>query len=320
MDCLDGIINVNFINDRGETFGTQQGLMMSFHHQTFVFTPFDINQEHFTHAKIINFVYNDKNFEIISSRYVYPFFLRVWTIGEIGVNPASDMNINFPNKNHSINNVKINTINKIEYNGWHIALPPVFMHQIIEKYNLGSVIYYNNKITGLVIKHLDNTSLIVSMYFLKLIINGIDMNYANLYYTLDMKNNIYQKKEIYVKDDWDLYPNTNRLCKNDVLLEINNTSVTHKMFNNKINEYVTIDTWITLMYLDNSELNFKIIRNNIIKNVLIPRIPFDNIVQIKYYSSNPEEITFEKLILNQDIERYSKIGRELLHNPKKMFV
>jgi hypothetical protein len=294
--------------------------MMSFHHQTVVFTPFEINQRHFTHATHINFTYKDKSFDIMTSRYVYPFFIRVWAIGELGVNPASEMNINFPNKNHIINNTKINTITKIEYNGWHIALPPVYLHQLSDIYQLGSIIYYKNKITGMVIKHFNETSLIISMYFLKMIINCIDMNYANLYYTLDMRDNKYNNKEIYVKDDWDIYLNNNKLCKNDIIVEIDNTIVKYQMFNTKINEYVTIDTWITLMYLEKSELNFKIIRNNQIKNVVIPRIPFDNIVQIKYYSNNPEEITFEKLILNQNIERYNMIGQELLANPKKMFV
>jgi len=146
------------------------------------------------------------------------------------------------------------------------------------------------------------------------------MKYAKLYYKLDMRDNKYNNKEIYVKDDWDIYLNNNKLCKNDIIVEIDNTIVKYQMFNTKINEYVTIDTWITLMYLEKSELNFKIIRNNQIKNVVIPRIPFDNIIQIKYYSNNPEEITFEKLILNQNIERYNMIGQELLANPKKMFV
>jgi len=319
MNTPDGVININFIDDNGVLLGTQQGLMMTFHHQTFVLTAFDKSLTHFTHAKHANFVYKDKNYDMLTYRYVYPFYIRIWEIINIDINNASEMNINFPNKNHLINNtIKIDEILKIEYNGWHIALPPVYFHQIDKKYDLGSIIHFKNKITGMIVTYLNNTSLIVSVFFIKQIIQGNDLNYANLYYTLDIRKNMYNKNEIYIENDWDIYQHS-KLKKNDILLEIENNPVQYKMYNDKIKEYVSIDTWITLMYLDLPELNIKIMRDNEVMNIKIPRIPLHNILQIKYYSIDPIEITFDLLNKNIGNERYDKIRKDLLYNPKKMF-
>jgi hypothetical protein len=320
MDSIEGIVTINYINDVGEHCGSQQGLMMSFHHQTFVFSPFEYDQKHFTHVKNIIIIYNDKNIEILSTKYVYQYFLRVWEVIGTGINPATDLTINFPNKNHYINDDKIESINKIEYNGWHIVLPSLFFHQINKKYQLGSIIYTKNKITGLVVNHLENTSIIISVYFLKQIMNGLDLHYANLYYSLDIRKNEYNINEIYVKDDWEIYPGIQKLEKNDILVKIDDNIVQYNMFNDKIKEFVSIDTWITLLYLEKSELSIKINRNNNIIDIIIPRIPIHNIMQLKYYSSDSSDITLEKLKLNITDERYIKIGNDILHNPKKIFV
>jgi hypothetical protein len=303
MNTPDGVININFIDDNRVFLGTQQGLMMSFHHQTFVLTAFDKSLTHFTHAKYANFAYKDKNYDMLTYRYVYPFYIRIREIVNIGINNASEMNINFPNKNHLINNtIKIDEILKIEYNGWHIGLPPVYFHQIDKKYDLGSIIHLKNKITGMIVTYLKNTSLIISVFFIKQIIQSNDLNYANLYYTLDIRKNYQNKNEIYIENDWDIYQN-HKLKKNDILLEIQNNPVQYKMYNDKIKEFVSIDTWITLMYLDLPELNIKIMRDNEIMNVKIPRIPLHNILQIKYYSSDPTEISFDLLNKNLGNER-----------------
>jgi hypothetical protein len=314
MNIPEGIININFLDNNGTVLGSQQGLMMTYHHQTFVFTAFDTVQTHFTHGKFANFVYNDKNFEMISSRYVYPYYIRIWEICETNINNATDMNINFPNKNHYINNIKVDEIKSIEYNGWHIALPPVHMHQIKNIWDLGSVIHLKNKITGMVISHLDDTSLVISMYFIKKIIQGGDLNYANLYYGINISNN-----QFYIQYDWDIYSNSEKLEKNDILVEIDNHILKYEMYDDKIKEYVSIDTWITLQYFESDELNIKIIRNNRIMNVKIPRIPIHNILQIKYYSLDSSELSFESMKVNNGVERYDSYRNELKLNPKKMF-
>jgi len=320
MDSIEGIVTINYIDNLGKTLGSQQGLMMSFHHQSYVFSPFEIDQKHYTHATNIIITYKDNLLNIISTRIVYQYFLRVWEVNETCINPATEMTINFPNKNHFINNDKIDVINKIEYNGWNIILPSLYFHQLNNVYKLGSIIHTKNKITGMVVNHINNTSIIISMYYLKQIINGVDLHYANLYYGLDMRKISDDKNEIYVKEDWDMYPGENKLQKDDILIEIDNNIVNYEMFNDKIKEYITIDTWITLLFLEKSELTIKIIRNDNIKEINIPRIPIHNILQIKYYSPKPDELTFEKLQLNKTVERYQQLGNEILHNPKKIFV
>jgi hypothetical protein len=75
-----------------------------------------------------------------------------------------------------------------------------------------------------------------------------------------------------------------------------------------------------LLYYDKLEITVKVNRNNKIIDVIIPRIPIHNILQIKYYSSNPDEITFGEIQKNKTIERYAKIGQDILANPKKIFV
>jgi hypothetical protein len=320
MDSIDGIITINYIDDTGKTIGSQQGLMMSFHHQTFVFSPFEIDQTHFTHAPNINLIYKDTLLDIVSHRIVYQYFLRVWEVKGNGINPATEMTINFPNKNHYINNDKIDIVNKIEYNGWHIVLPSLYFHQINSLYRIGSIIYTKNKITGMVINNLNDTSIIISMYFLKQIMNGIDLNYANLYYGLDIKKNEQNFNEIYVKDDWEIYSGQNKLEKNDILLLIDDNIVKYEMYNDKIKEFVSIDTWITLLYSEKPEITIRINRNNKIMDVIIPRIPIHNILQIKYYSPKLDEITFGQIQQNNTIERYAKIGKEILDNPKKIFI
>lgn len=315
MNIPEGIININFLDDNGKVLGYQQGLMISYHHQTFVLTAFDTVNTHFTHGKLANFVYKDKNFELITSRYVYPYYIRIWEIAETNINNATDMNISFPNKNHYIdNNIKIDYIKGIEYNGWHVALPPVYLHQINDRYTLGSIIHLKNKITGMVISHLENTSLIISMYFIKQIIQGCDLNYANLYYGINISNN-----EFYIQDDWDIYSNPVKLEKNDILLEIDNYPIKYEMYNDKIKEFVSIDTWITLQYFEVSELNIKIKRNNKIMNIIVPRIPIHNILQIKYYLSESVGFSFENMKINIGNERYDEFRNELKLNPKKMF-
>jgi len=314
MNIPEGIIDINYINERGQCQGSQKGLMMTYHHQTFVLTGFEVEQTHFSHCNDASFVYKDKNIQLTRSRYVFPFYIRIWEIDKIPVNIASDQTINFPNKNHYINNIKINKICAIEYNGWHITLPPVYFHQINNNYPIGTVIYINNKITGMVVHHLEKTSIIISTYFIKQIIQGYDLNYANLYYSIDKIDNIF-----YVKDDWDIYPNNNKLEKNDIILEIDNKKINYNMFNDKINDYISIDTWITLLFFEKNELNIKIKRNNQIMNILIPRIPIHNILQIKYYTTCSSDITFENMILNIGKERYDNIRNDLKYNPKKMF-
>ena len=92
------------------------------------------------------------------------------------------------------------------------------------------------------------------------------------------------------------------------------------MYNDKIKEFISIDTWITLLYYDKPDITVKVNRNNNIIDIIIPRIPIHHIMQIKYYSSNPDEITFGQLQKNKINERFAKIGQEILANPKKIFV
>ena len=311
---LEGILNIHFINEDGAECGTQYGLMMSFHYQTVVFTPFVHDSKHFTHSKHAYFTINDKVVELVESRYAYPYFVRVWTIAPTGINSASEMTINFPNKNHIINNgTKIENIKNIEYNGWHISLPPIYVQSINDNIELGTIIHHKNKITGIVIKHHNDESIILGMYFLKQLINGLDMNYAAIYYGI---KNIDDK--IVVVEDWDVYPSGLKI--NDIILKIEDVKVDETMFMDKIDKYIYIDTWISWMYMEHSELNITVKRDNKIYNIIIPRIPLSNIMQYKYYSEIPDDITFEKIILNPKNKRYNMIGNQLKNNPKQLFI
>jgi hypothetical protein len=311
---LEGILNIHFINEDGAVYGTQYGLMMSFHYQTVVFTPFVHDSKHFTHSKHAYFTINDKVVELMESRYAYPYFVRVWTTAPTGINSASGMTINFPNKNHIINNgTKIENIKNIEYNGWHISLPPIYVQAINGNIELGTVIQYKNKISGIVVKHHNDESIIIGMYFLKQLINGLDMNYAAIYYGI---KNVDDK--IIVAEDWDIYPSGLKI--NDIILKIEDVKAGETMFMNKIDKYIYIDTWIAWMYMENSELNITVKRDNNIMNIKIPRIPLSHIMQYKYYSNIPDDITFEKLVLNSKNSRYNMIGNQLKNNPKQLFI
>lgn len=311
---LEGILNIHFINEDGAVCGTQYGLMMSFHYQTVVFTPFVHDSKHFTHSKQAYFSINDKVMELVESRYAYPYFVRVWTISPTGINSASEMTINFSNKNHIINNgTKIENIKNIEYNGWHISLPPIYVQAINGNIELGTVIHHKNKITGIVIKHHNDESIILGMYFLKQLINGLDMNYAAIYYGMKKVDD-----KIVITEDWDVYPSG--LKVNDIILKIEDVKVDETMFMDKIDKYIYIDTWISWMYMEHSELNITVKRDNKIYNIIIPRIPLSNIMQYKYYSEISDDITFEKIILNPKNSRYNMIGNKLKNNPKQLFI
>ena len=310
---MEGILNIHFINEEGLVAGTQYGLMMSFHYQTVVFTPFVHDSKHFTHCSHAYFTLNDKVIELVESRYAYPYFLRVWTTTPTGINSASEMTINFPNKNHSINGKRIENIKNIEFNGWHIILPPIYVQAINKYVELGTIVYNKSKITGIVIKHHNDESIILGMYFLKHIINGLDMNYAGIYYGMSKVDD-----KIVVTEDWDLYENGLKI--NDIILKIEDVKVNDTMYMNKIDNYIYIDTWITWLYMDHSELNLTVKRNSSIMNIKIPRIPISHIMQYKYYSKNLDDITFEKLILNSTNNRYSVIGNQLKNNPKQLFL
>jgi len=310
---MEGILNIHFINEEGLVAGTQYGLMMSFHYQTVVFTPFVHDSKHFTHCSHAYFTLNDKVIELVESRYAYPYFLRVWTTTPTGINSASEMTINFPNKNHSINGKRIENIKNIEFNGWHIILPPIYVQAINKYVELGTIVYNKSKITGIVIKHHNDESIILGMYFLKHIINGLDMNYSGIYYGMSKVDD-----KIVVTEDWDLYENGLKI--NDIILKIEDVKVNDTMYMNKIDNYIYIDTWITWLYMDHSELNLTVKRNSSIMNIKIPRIPISHIMQYKYYSKNLDDITFEKLILNSTNSRYSVIGNQLKNNPKQLFL
>jgi hypothetical protein len=49
----------------------------------------------------------DKNIQLTRSRYVFPFYIRIWEIDKIPVNIASDQTINFPNKNDYIKPIHV---------------------------------------------------------------------------------------------------------------------------------------------------------------------------------------------------------------------
>jgi hypothetical protein len=54
-------------------------------------------------------------------------------------------------------------------------------------------------------------------------------------------------------------------------------------------------------------------------NIIVPRIPIHNILQIKYYLSESVGFSFENMKINIGNERYDEFRNELKLNPKKMF-
>jgi hypothetical protein len=252
------------------------------------------------------------------SRYAYPFFVRIWEIASNGINPSSDFTINFPQQKHSIsdniNNIKFKELIDIEYNGWHVSLPPIYMHAITEIIPLGSVIHYKNKITGLAVTYKDDKTLFLSIYFLKQLINGIDINYSALYYGIKSINS-----NIVVAEDWNLY-SSNLLHLGDIIESIDNIRVGSRMYMPKINSDIYIDSWISWMFFEKEELEFVVKRNNIKYAIKIPRIPLNYIMQIKYYSDINTDITLEKINIKREEDRYILIGNELRDNPKKFFI
>jgi uncharacterized protein YkvS len=310
---IEGSIRVDYLNSDGSVAGYQNGLIMSYHNQSVIFTPFKINSDHFTHLENAICIHNDIVIQMNESRFAYPFLIRIWNIKSLGINSASELTNNIPKKNHIINNTKIEKINDININIWHKNLPSIFAHEIETIVDIGSIVHYNNKVTGIVIEHLNNSSIIVNTYTLKQLINGQDYFYANLYYGLSIND----KNNIYVKQDWDQY--TNCLIKDDIILEIENTPVSMHMYFDKFNKHIYIDTWITCMYMEkeNHELKFKILRNQKEQYINVPRIPIKDIMRIPFYSTTEEQESFEKI---NTLDRYSNIGRDLQMNPKKLFV
>lgn len=326
MEVIDGSIQVSYINEQGITVNTQNGLMMSCYDQTVIFTPLNINKSHFSHLKNAVCIIDDKVYELKESRLAHPFLIRIWNIKYTGINPVSELTINFPKKNHYIKDQKIDMVNDIYINMWHVILPSIFAHEINIIVELGSVLHYNNKVSGMVVTHFQDKSIIISTYTLKQLINGQDYFYANIYYGLSLN----QKNNIYVKEDWEQYENS--LVKDDIILEIENVPIVVvedenkrkkvTLYSDKYNKYVYIDTWITCMYLekDKDNLQCKIIRNNTEMSVNIPRKPLSIIMQIPYYSNDEDGISFEKISTQSTVERYIKIGQDLKMNPKKLFV
>jgi len=310
---IEGSIRVDYLNSEGSVTGYQNGLIMSYHNQTVIFTPFNINRNHFTHSPNAVCVYNDTVINMNESRLSYPFLIRIWNIKPLGINPASELTNNFPKKNHIINKFKIDKVNDVNINLWHKILPSIFVHEIDYLADIGSVIHCNNKVTGIIISHLNNKSIIINTYTLKQLINGQDYLYANLYYGLSIN----EDNKIYVKQDWEQYNNC--LLKDDIILEIKNIPVSMEMLFEKFNKNIYIDSWITCMYMEkeNDELKFKILRNRREMEISVPRIPLYNIMQIPYYSDNEEQISFEKI---NTLERYAYIGVDLQKNSKKLFV
>jgi len=312
------MVKVNFINDDGIMVGSQSGFMMSYHDKTVVFTPFTHDKKHFTHTKKAFFMIDDMHVEMTESEYIYPFFLRMWSIPYNGMNSASDYKVNFPKKNHCYddNNIsyKINDIIDCDFNGWHISLPPIYVNVIKnKKIDIGTVTYINNNITGIVILNNKEDSIVLGMYFLKKLMQSCHIQYAGIYYGFAENNN-----KIIVKEDWQIY--TNLLQVGDVLLEMEDTPVKRYMHNSIIDKDIYIDTWIAWMYLMKDTLSVKISRNNVILTVEVPCIPLHHIMQYKYYSDKPDDVTFENMHLYRNNDRFRIIGEEIKNNPNKLFM
>ena len=314
---------VHFLDESDLVVGKQLGLIMSNLNQTVVFTPFDHNKMHFTHSKKAYFIINDTHYEMNSSRYSLHNFLRVWDIVSLGINNKSEC-INFVKKRHYYSeNEQINLIQTLNFTGWPIFLPPIYLQEITNTIiNIGTAIYHKNsttqecKISGMVIMHKNDNinihSIVIDVYILKQIMDGVDDFYSNIYYLFELVNN-----KIYVKENWDLYENL--LHVGDRLLQIENTLVDVEMHNDEINKKLHFDTWITMMYMKYETLDCKILRNNQVLTISIPRIPVNNILQYKYYSENLNEITFEKMHLNPTDENVMCILDIIHNNPKKLY-
>jgi hypothetical protein len=319
MEEVLGVISIDFLKDDGTQIGLQYGLIINYYDQTIIFSPFNINKNHFSHAKHAICMINNSIIKLGASRLSYPFLLRVWVLSEnISINPAGDLTINCPKKNHSIygSDNKIDGIEDININFWHATLPPFFAHAINKKYPIGKITYFNNKPTGIIVSHINNKSIIVNVFTLKQIAAGYDFNYAGLYYKLKMS----ERKQIYVAEDWYQYDNC--LKKDDILLEIEDTIVGKEMYYPKLSRDLFIDTWITHMFIDkdNEELECKIIRDGELIKINIPRKPLSNFMQIPYYSTDEDKITFETIHVKNDIERYHIAGYDLLKCPRKLFI
>jgi len=311
---MDYSIKLDYLNNEGNVIGSQNGLIMSYHDQTVIFSPFNHDKHHFTHQNAICII-NDTVINLTKSRLAHPFLLRIWEIECNRINPASELTINFPKKNHSINKMKIENIQDIDINMWHAVLPPILAHQINMNVDIGSITYINNQVTGIIVATMKNMSIIINVYSLKQLINGFDYNYANIYYGIGIKNNIF-----YIQKDFDQY--TNCLLENDILVSINGTKVEKEMYYEKFNKFLYIDTWITCMYMEkeNDNLNVHIIREGVEMTIKVPRKPLDHIIQIPYYSENDTKISFELLTINKSIERFRQIGEDLQVHPEKIFV
>jgi hypothetical protein len=319
MEDVSGVIPIEYIKDDGTSIGTQYGLIMSYYDQTILFSPFDRNKNHFTHAKHAGCYINNKIIHLKESRYSYPFLLRVWVLPDkININPFAELTIVCPKKNHSIfgSPNKIDAIEDIDINFWHATLPPFFAHAINKKYPIGKVTYFNNKPTGIIVSYIEDKSIIVNTFTLKQIAMGFDFNYAGLYYKIKMSKD----NQIYIAEDWDQYDNC--LKHNDILLEIEDTPVGKEMYYPKLQKELFIDTWITMMFMekDNEELECKVFRDNKQILVKIPRKPLSNLMQIPYYSNDESKISFEQIHVNNHLERYHNFGYELMKNPKKLFI
>jgi len=321
MDNPYGVVLTNFISNRNENFGSLNGLIMSYYDQTVLITPFDINKQHYTHAKNAVIYINRIEIRLEESRYSYPFLLRVWKIPSVisGINPSSDLTINYPKKNHEIygTNNKIDKINDMDISFWHLNLPTFFGHIIDAIYPIGTITYFNNKPTGIIVKNNENSSIIVNAFTLKQIISGLDFYYSGLYYGINV---LPDKKTFYVCSDWDMYINC--LKKNDIIVSINKIPISMNMYYEKLSKELYIDTWITMMFMekDNDVLDFEIIRNGSYMKINIPRKPLYEIMQIPYYSEDNNKVSFEKLQIYSDNERYKQIGEQLKNEPQRLFM
>jgi len=240
----------------------------------------------------------------------------------MGINNRSEC-INFVKKNHYCSeNEQVTIIKTINFSDW-LYLPPVYMQSIINKQiDIGVATYHKNsnthecKISGIVIMHKqidDNiNSIVVDVYTLKQIMEHIDDFYSNMYYLFEIVNN-----RIYVKENWDIYENL--LHVGDRLITIENTPVNLYMHHDETNKDLHFETWITMMYMKNETLVCKVNRNNQIVNISIPRIPLSNIIQYKYYSENPTEITLEKMYTNPTDINVKRVYDTICNNPKKLF-
>jgi hypothetical protein len=323
MNVIDGIVRIDYLNPNGSVAGTQNGLIISNYNQSVLLSPFNINKEHYTHSKNALCIFNDQVIELNESRLSYSFLIRIWNIKLVDCNPISKLTINFPKKNHIVNDIKLDSVEDGNINFWNIILPSIFIQSISKIVNISSIIHFNNKVTGIVVSHQNDKSIIINTYTLKQLINGQDFYYSNLYYGLSLN----YKNQIYVKENWNQYENC--LIKDDILLEIENTPINifydakgrkPVLYYEKLDKDIYLDSWITCTFMekDKEQINIKVIRNNIELNINVPRKPLYNEMQIPYYSNDDEQISFEKLKINT--ERYINIGVDLQKNPHKLFI